>query len=163
MNYTLTAKENSLLKDLKSHEELCIQKYSDYANQASDPQLKQLFSDLGQKEQQHLNTINQLANGQIPAMNQQGQQQQQQQQRTYNFQPYQPAGANANQSQNKDKYLCSDLLSTEKHVSATYGTAIFEFREPQARDTLNHIQKEEQQHGEAIYKYMESQGMYNAQ
>jgi len=162
MNYTLSAKEHSYLKDLKSHEELCIQKYSDYASQACDPQLKQLFNSLGQKEQEHLNTVNQLLNGQIPAMNQQSQQQMgQQQQQQYNFQPYH-SDSNM-ESKNKDKYLCSDLLSTEKHVSNVYDTAIFEFREPQVRDVLNHIQKEEQKHGEAIYKYMESQGMYNVQ
>ena len=33
--------------------------------------------------------------------------------------------------------------------------------DPQVRDILNHIQKEEQKHGEAIFKYMESRGMYN--
>ena len=43
---------------------------------------------------------------------------------------------------------------TEKYVSATYDTAIFEFTDPQVRDVLNHIQKEEQQHGEAIFKYI---------
>jgi spore coat protein CotF len=49
---------------------------------------------------------------------------------------------------------------TEKYVSGAYDTAIFEFRVPQVRSILNHIQKEEQQHGEAIFKYMEKKGMY---
>ena len=40
-------------------------KYQTYANQAQDPQLKQLFSSLAQKEQEHLNTINQILNGQV--------------------------------------------------------------------------------------------------
>ena len=47
----------------------------------------------------------------------------------------------------------------EKHVSTTYNTAIFEFRDAQARDALNHIQKEEQQHGKRIYDYMAANGM----
>jgi spore coat protein CotF len=53
------------------------------------------------------------------------------------------------------------MLMTEKYVSGAYDTAIFEFRDPQVRQILNHIQKEEQQHGEAIFNYMESMGMYN--
>ena len=62
-----------------------------------------------------------------------------------------------------DKDICSDLLMTEKYVSGTYDTAIFEFKDTQVRDLLNHIQQEEQKHGEAIFKYMESKGMYNVQ
>ncbi len=54
-------------------------------------------------------------------------------------------------------------FSYRKYVSSTYDTAIFEFRDPNIRNVLNHIQKEEQQHGEVIYKYMESKGMYNPQ
>ena len=50
-----------------------------------------------------------------------------------------------------------------KYVSGTYDTAIFEFKDTQVRDVLNHIQKEEQKHGEAIFKYMESKGMYQPQ
>ena len=30
---------------------------------------------------------------------------------------------------------------------------------PQARDVLNHIQKEEQQHGKQLYDYMAAHGM----
>lgn len=52
---------------------------------------------------------------------------------------------------------------TEKYVSGAYDTAIFEFKDTEVRDVLNHIQKEEQKHEEAIFKYMESKGMYNVQ
>ena len=62
-----------------------------------------------------------------------------------------------------DKILCTDLLSTEKYVSSTYNTAIFEFRDENVRNVLNHIQKEEQEHGKKIYDYMASHGMYNQQ
>jgi spore coat protein CotF len=55
-----------------------------------------------------------------------------------------------------------DMLSTEKYVSSSYDIAIFECTNPQVRDVLNHIQKEEQQHGEAIFKYLETKGMYQA-
>ena len=43
-----------------------------------------------------------------------------------------------------DKLLCQDALSTEKYVSSTYNTSIFEFRDKNIRQVLNHIQKEEQ-------------------
>jgi spore coat protein CotF len=48
-------------------------------------------------------------------------------------------------------------------VFSAYDTVIFEFRGPQIRNVFNHIQKEEQQHGEAIFTYMNSKGMYQVQ
>lgn len=152
----LTQKERLLLEDQKAHEELCILKYGSYAQQAKDAQLKQLFSTYAGQEQQHLNTINQILAGQQPAMGA-GQQQQQ-------GQPAQAGPAAIGQpltaeSQN-DAALCQDMLSTEKYVSATYNTAIFEMTDTNVRQTLNHIQKEEQQHGEGIFNYMQSKGYY---
>lgn len=195
MNLNWTNKEKSLLKDQKSHEEICVQKYTDYAKLASDQQLKEIFNSNAQTEQEHLNTLNQLLSGQMPNMNQQGNamanqspqqqqqgstiianqlSQQQQQGNTMANQPTQqqqrPQKGNNFQIQNnltnnqfQDQNLCTDLLMTEKYVSGTYDTAIFEFRDPQVRDLLNHIQKEEQQHGEAIFNYMQDNGMYNPQ
>ena len=85
-----------------------------------------------------------------------------------NQQQNQNAGQNMNTTQTagsnlSDKDICSDLLMTEKYVSGAYDTTIFEFRDTKVRDVLNHIQKEEQKHGEAIFQYMESKGMYNVQ
>ena len=54
-----------------------------------------------------------------------------------------------------------DLLATEKHASALYNTCVFEFTYPEARKMLNHIQAEEQQHGEKIYAYMKCNNMYS--
>jgi spore coat protein CotF len=62
-----------------------------------------------------------------------------------------------------DIELCKDVLMTEKYVSNTYDTAIFEFRDTNIRNALNHIQKEEQQHGEGVFNYMYSKGMYNVE
>lgn len=151
-----TQKEASLLEDLKSQEKLCIEKYGKYAQQAADPQLKQLFSQIQQHEQQHEQTVTQMLNGTIPALNQQaagqGQQADAGQAPAYGMQ-------NSQQKQ-ADAFLCQDALGTEKHVSSEYDVSIFEFRSPQAREVLNHIQKEEQQHGEMIYAYMARNGMY---
>jgi len=146
----LTQKERMLLEDQKSHEETCIKKYNDYANQAQDPELKQLFRTYAAQEQTHLDTINQILAGQLPNMGQ-GQQQ--------NNQP----GVKTNVNNQNDATLCTDMLMTEKYVSSAYNTAIFEFRDPNIRQILNHIQKEEQQHGEGIFNYMQSKGMYTVQ
>ncbi|NLY43410.1 MAG: spore coat protein [Clostridiaceae bacterium] len=155
MAINLTQKERMLLEDQKNHEQVCIEKYNNYANQAQCPQLKQLFSTYASQEQQHLNTINQILSGQMPNMNNQQSQQ-------ANTQTAQPDGNTIMNNQN-DATLCTDMLMTEKYVSGTYNTAIFEFRDKNIRQVLNHIQKEEQQHGEGIFNYMQSHGMYNVQ
>ena len=166
-NVTLTTKEKFLLEDMKSNEEQCILKYDNYQNQASDPQLKSIFRSNGQMEQEHLQTINQLMNGKVPSMSggqsggqQSGGQQQQPMQQKAGQSGTSQAGTSSSESNISDKDMCMDMLSTEKYVSGTYNTAIFEFKDTQVRDVLNHIQKEEQQHGEAISSYMISKGMY---
>lgn len=155
MQITLTQKERLLLEDQKSHEEICIKKYSTYASLAKDNQLKQICSNNEQIERHHLDTINQLLSGNVPQMNQNQSQNSSQSMSSNNAQ--QPT------SNLTDKEICSDLLMTEKYVSGAYDTAIFEFKDTEVRDVLNHIQKEEQKHGESIFKYMESKGMYNLQ
>ncbi len=201
----LNQKESTLLGDLRSQEQLCVDKYTQYANDACDSQLKNLFTQIRAHEQQHMQTLDQIASGIVPQM-QQGSQQSPQQgsnQQTMQFQPgggqqsgsqqgggqqgmqFQPGGGQQSGSQQsggqqgnqqrmqfqpsncspegkkKDAYLCQDALGTEKHVSSTYNTCIFEFRDPNVRNALNHIQKEEQQHGEQIYSYMAANGMYS--
>ncbi|MGE4283993.1 MAG: DUF892 family protein [Clostridia bacterium] len=155
MAISFTQKEKMLLEDQKSHEQVCIKKYNNYANQAQDPQLKQLFSTYAGQEQQHLNTINQILSGQVPNMGQQKGQQ-------ASAQGAQPGGKTGMNNQN-DAALCNDILMTEKYVSGAYNTAIFEFKDTNVRQALNHIQKEEQQHGEGVFNYMQSNGMYNVQ
>lgn len=215
---TLTQKESTLLKDLRTQEQLCVDKYTKYSSEACDAQLKNLFSQIRDREQQHIQTLDQIASGTVPQMAQGGSQQQsqmtagsqqqqpqmqagsQQQQSqmqagsqqqpqmqggSQQQQPQMQAGSQQQQSQmqagsqqqsqtmqfrpsngsaqekQKDAYLCHDALSTEKHVSSTYNTCIFEFRDSAVRNALNHIQKEEQQHGEQLYNYMSANGMYS--
>jgi len=179
-NVTLSTKERYLLEDQKTHEEQCIVKYEYYSNLATDPELKSIFKNLGQNEREHLQTINQLLSGQIPSVSgqsgsgsqQQGSQQQssqqqnQQQNRQDNVVPVMQQVSSVQSAKGgsniTDKDMCIDMLSTEKYVSGTYDTAIFEFKDPRIRDVLNHIQKEEQKHGETLFTYMQSKGMYNA-
>lgn len=159
MAIQLGQKERMLLEDQKSHEDICIKKYNNYKEQAKDPQLKQLFNTYAGQEQQHLDTINQILAGEQPNIGQQkGQQQQQQQMQQAAGKSRLPAGDYQN-----DAVLCNDMLMAEKYVSDTYNTAIFEMADTNIRQTLNHIQKEEQQHGEGIFNYMKNMGMYQTQ
>ena len=157
----LTQKERSLLEDQKKHEQICIEKYTNYASQTQSPQLQQLLQSYAAQEQTHYDTVNQILSGQVPSMNQ-GQQSGGQQQSTASANAAKSAtnmqGAMADQS---DASRLDDLLMTEKYVSSAYDTAIFEFTDSNVRQALNHIQKEEQQHGEGLFNYMQSQGMYN--
>ncbi len=150
---TLSPKETSLLKDLVGEEQLCVAKYQKYANEAKTPELKALLSGIATTEQSHLKTLNDMQSGtvgQVPAQI--------------------PAPDKSNccaaqyastQDKDADAFLCKDLLATEKHASALYNTCVFEFAYPDARKMLNHIQAEEQQHGEMLYSYMNANGMYN--
>jgi spore coat protein CotF len=162
MDITLTQKERLLLEDQKSHEQICIEKYTNYANQAQDPQLKQIFNLQAQDERTHLDSINQLLSGTIPQMGHQQNQNSSQNMTNQNSAPTMNT-TQVNTANVSDADMCKDLLMTEKYVSGTYDTTIFEFRDTRVRDVLNHIQKEEQKHGETIFQYMESKGLYNPQ
>jgi len=75
---------------------------------------------------------------------------------------------NAGQAQSQgnsssDKYMLHDMLSMEKYVSSAYDTSVFESSQPNVRKALQQIQQEEQGHGEQIYQYMSSHGMYQTQ
>lgn len=150
---TLTQKETTLLQDLKSQEQLCIEKYGKYSDEACDPTLKNLFSKIKTTEESHLSTINRILGGEEVSMvgcpsavseKFQGQ----------------PSSCPVD-SKKKDEFLCKDALTMEKHVSSLYDTTIFEFTSPTLRDTLNHIQKEEQIHGEQLWEYMKTNNMYS--
>lgn len=158
-NVQLTTKEKYLLEDARTHEENCIKKYDNYANLATDAQLKAVFRANGQKEKEHLQTISQLLSGQVPSMNQ-GSQQQSGQMAQSQQASIDQQSSGSSPFKASDKELCTDMLMTEKYVSGSYDTAIFEFKDTEVRDVLNHIQKEEQKHGEAIFAYMQSKGMY---
>jgi spore coat protein CotF len=150
---TLTQKETSLLNDLKSQEQLCIEKYGKYAQAAHDPELKTLFTNLKTNEQKHLDTVTQILSGtevSMPAASPSAENAKL---------TCTPSTCSESEKQN-DAYLCKDALSMEKQVSSVYNTATFEFSSPVLRDTLAHIQKEEQNHGEKLYNYLSCNNMY---
>ena len=147
----LTQKETMLLSDMKNQEKLCIEKYSKSATAANDAQLKNLFSTLGEVERKHLSMLTDIESGSVP---------------TASSGVSVPKSFNATYTSDTpekqhDAFLCNDLLATEKHASSVYDTCIFEFGDESLRNVLNHIQKEEQNHGKAIYDYMKANGMYS--
>ena len=148
----LTQKETALMKDLCDQEMLCIDKYTKHSSMAKDPQLKNLFSGIAEVERQHLDSLNKIKQGEVPAMGG----------GSVTLRTSFSATYNGTESTDFacDKFLCADTLAGEKHVSALYDTCIFEFSQTQLRDVLNHIQKEEQNHGKLIYDYMSTNGMY---
>lgn len=159
----LNQKETTLLQDIKSQEQLCVDKYTACSEKANDPQLKQLFDSIRSTEEQHLDTINQILNGTVPSLGND----------TSTGKSSSSGGSTSNSNiktdttlsgdaRTNDKYLCADTLATEKHVSSVYNTSIFEFRDEKIRDVLNHIQTEEQQHGKEIYDYMSQHNMYQS-
>ena len=150
----LTAKEKSLLTDMKSQEELCIKKYNKYASEAKCSELKCLFTSMAETEGSHLSTINDILAGNEPkdpgALS------------PNNAHCVDCSSAYSNpEDKNHDAFLCQDMLSMEKHVSSVYNTGVFEFTDPKVRRMLGHIQQEEQQHGEQLYAFMSCNGMYN--
>ena len=151
----LSQKELELLKDLKGQEKLCVEKYSKHASCARDSQLKGLFEHIAGIEQQHFDTLTQIENGTVPSTNSGSGSQASLPSFTGVY------GIADNADKQNDCFLCTDLLTTEKHASHLYDTCIFEFKDENLRSALNHIQKEEQQHGKMIYDYMQANGMYS--
>ena len=150
---TLTAKEHDILSDIKSQEQLCILKYTKYESEAKDRALKQIFSEIKATEAEHLATVERMIRGEEVTMTAPG--------KSALEDKYKgTAYSGSEEDKQSDAYLCRDALSMEKHVSSVYNTGIFEFNSPVMRDTLNHIQREEQNHGEKLYSYMSACGMY---
>ncbi|MDD4565362.1 MAG: spore coat protein [Eubacteriales bacterium] len=160
MQVQLTQKERMLLEDMKKEEELCIMKYNSYAQQATDPALQQMFNQIANVEHEHFDTINQILQGNQPNTGQSkgGQTAKSGQSGQINL-----GQSQGTQSNSSDKYLLQDMLSTEKYVSSSYNTSIFECTKPNIRQALQHIQQEEQNHGEQLFQYMNSHGMYQPQ
>ncbi|WP_077368322.1 spore coat protein [Anaerosalibacter sp. Marseille-P3206] len=151
MQIKLSQKERMLLEDGKKQEDLCVKKYQGYAAKVQDVQLKNLLTEIAQDEQHHYDMINQMLQGMEPNMAHSG--------GTTTLptdNTLQQVSGNVN-----DQILLEDLLSTEKYVSGFYDTTVFEAANPKVRQAVQHIQTEEQNHGEKLFNYMNSHGMYN--
>ncbi len=150
---TLTEKETTTIKDLQSQEEICIQKYGKYAQEAKDPVLKDLFNTLKAKEQEHYQSLQQVLNGTVPSCDCNDE----------DGKNYQPAATYTQGTQSDDKqhdcFLATDSIGTEKMVSSDYNSDVFAFSNSDIRKLLADIQIEEQNHAEMLYHYKQVNGM----
>lgn len=164
LDLQLTQKEQTLLNDQLKHEEICIKKYTYYSEQAADPELKQLFLTLASQEKEHYSTIDQMLKGQQPDVTQskrQGVQGQIQGQSSPATQMgYEQANMGNTTGSQADATLCTDMLMTEKFISGSYDSGIFQSTTPPVTMALQHIQKEEQEHGQKIQAYMQKKGLH---
>ena len=134
-----------LVSELKTQEELCVQKYDFYASQAKDPELKKLFKKILKHEQDHYNMLNDLTNGTGPTIKN----------KTPLAVKYEPKATHPGNQQCKDfdKFLCTDIIATEKYVATAYNDDLFYFASTDVRNVLNAIMTDEQNHAEMIWKY----------
>ena len=173
MNIQLSQSERKLLQDHMKHEEVCIEKYQQYAQQSSDPELRSMFSQFASQERQHYDSLNSLLQGRQPSA-QSGhshsghssqaqssypfQQDQQQQSHSTNWASFNQGSGHQGQGQS-DALMCRDAMMTEKFISDSYDNGIFGSSHPVVRQTLQHIQDEEQQHGEGLMNYLQKHGL----
>ena len=114
----LTQKETSLLKDLKTQEKLCAEKYEKYSAQALDSQLKTLFSGIAETERHHLSMLEQIEGGTAPA--------------TTGGSKAQPSFSAAysvadTDAKKHDSYLCTDVLTIIQKEEQGHGKAIYDY------------------------------------
>lgn len=148
----LSEKEMTVIKDLQTQEQTCIEKYERYSKLAKDEVLVNLFEDLQKKEQKHLESLTQALNGNVPVCDcndEDGK----------NYNPSASYGMEPSEDKKTDCFLATDCIGTEKLVSSTYNTEVFAFCEPSLRKLLADIQVEEQNHAEMLYKYKMVNGM----
>ena len=65
----LSEKERAVIEDLQTQEKSCVEKYGRYARQAKDPELKNLFQMLQEKERTHFSSLADVLKGQVPSCN----------------------------------------------------------------------------------------------
>ena len=131
---TLTKKEQGLLKDLQNEEKLCVEKYRKAAENACDAKLQHIFEKIEKAEQSHYDTVTGMLAGTLPA--QQGQQSKGQASRQKAEKDLKSTASRAEKQ--RDAYLLSDLLGTEKYVSGVYNTAVLEFSDAKAPSAGRH-------------------------
>ena len=69
MSIVLNEKERAVIQDLQTQEKSCVEKYGKYAEQARDPELKNLFRNIQQEEQKHYESLSMILSGSVPECN----------------------------------------------------------------------------------------------
>ena len=132
----LKEKERTTIQDLQTQEKSCIEKYGRYAQQAKDPELKNLFQTLQQKEREHYESLDRVLRGEVAY-----------------------TAMSSPEDKQQDAFLATDCIATEKLVSGEYNSEVFAFGDSGVRKLLADIQVEEQNHAEMLYKYKTVNGM----
>ena len=115
----LKEKEITVIQDLQTQEKSCIEKYSKYAQQAKDPELKKLFENLSAKEQEHYNSLQQVLDGNVPDVDCNSSEG-----ANYNPTPTYDAATDS-EDKKSDCFLATDCIGTEKLVSTEYNSDVF--------------------------------------
>ena len=106
--------ERTAIENLRTQEKSCIEKYQKYAQQAIDPELKNLFEQLHKKEQTHYDSLTQVLDGTVPSSDC----------NDSDGRNYEPRAIYTAASQSEDKmhdaFLATDAIGTEKLVSGEY-------------------------------------------
>ena len=140
----LKEKERSVIEDLQTQEKSCVEKYGKYAEQARDPELKNLFRNIQQEEQKHYESLSMILSGSVPECNCNDR----------SGKDYQPKAVYTAMSSPEDKqhdaFLATDCIGTDD---------VFAFGDSGVRKLLADIQIEEQNHAEMLYKYKTVNGM----
>lgn len=149
----LKEKERTVIEDLQTQEKSCVEKYTNYAKQAKDPELRKLFETLKDKEQEHYDSLTQVLSGTVPECNC----------NDSDGREYEPKATYTSMTESEDKkndaFLATDCIGTEKLVSGTYNNEVFAFGDSSIRKLLADIQVEEQNHAEMLYKYKVANAM----
>ncbi len=147
-----TKKEQNFLKDLQSEEKLCVEKYQRAAEDACDPTLTSLFNEIEKAERHHYDVVTEMISGTVPV--------QKPKEPSRKKDPHAMKSTASRSEKQRDAYLLSDLLGTEKYIAGVYNTSVFEFSDPAARNALAEIQRQEQEHGKSLSEYMQANNMY---
>ncbi|KHS56388.1 MULTISPECIES: spore coat protein [Terrisporobacter] len=163
----LTSKEKFLLEGEKYQQQLAIDKYNDYALQAQDSTLKNLFSNLVKIEEKHLGMIDDMLQGKIPEINKK------------DLHPYYKNNSitsndyinidnitltsiyDNNSYEDGDKIICFDALTTEELLHSTSSASSLEFEKSEFYNVLKYIIDEKSENLKYINDYMSKKGMYN--
>lgn len=149
----LSEKETTVIDDLKTQEQSCVTKYRKYAKEANDKVLKDLFNDIADEEEKHLNSLNDVLFGSVPKSDCNDS-------KGKNYSPNATyVAGNETEEKKNDCFLVTDCIGTEKLVSSEYNSNVFCFENSDIRKLLADIQVEEQNHAEMLYKYKTVNGM----
>lgn len=162
----LTSKERLLLEGEKYQQQLAIDKYNNYALQAQDNTLKNIFSNLAKIEENHLCIIDDILNGKVPNINKND---------FHSFYENKSISSNdyinignitltsmdnSNYSDG-DKIICFDALATEELLHSISSSSSTEIKNTDCENIFNYIIKEKSENIKYLNDYMIKKGMYD--